>query len=77
MSVIYSTLTSVINKISDEFHKSFLFTFIFNILGFIENQWVNSYFKRFYPSENFLNILNKNEILKNHIFNPKTTLDIQ
>ena len=74
MSVIYSTLTSVINKISDEFHKSFLFTFIFTILGFIENQWVNSYFKRFYPSENFLNILNKNEILKNHIFNPLIVL---
>ena len=74
MSVIYSTLTSVINKISDEFHKSFLFTFIFNILGFIENQWVNSYFKRFYPSENFLNFLNKNEILKNHIFNPLIVL---
>ena len=72
--MIYSTLTSVINKISDEFHKSFLFTFIFTILGFIENQWVNSYFKRFYPSENFLNFLNKNEILKNHIFNPLIVL---
>ncbi|WP_405306280.1 oligosaccharide repeat unit polymerase family protein [Methanobrevibacter sp.] len=74
MSVIYSTLTSVINKISDEFHKSFLFTLIFTILDFIENQWVNSYFKRFYPSENFLNVLNKNEILKNHIFNPLIVL---
>ena len=70
MSVIYSTLTSLINRISDEFHKSFLFTLIFTILGFIEKQWVNSYFKRFYPSENFLNGLNKSNILKNHIFNP-------
>ncbi len=74
MSVIYSTLTSVINKISDEFHKSFLFTLIFTVLDFIENQWVNSYFKRFYPSENFLSFLNKNNILKNHIFNPLIVL---
>ena len=74
MSVIYSTLTSLINKISDEFHKSFLFTAIFTILGFIENQWINSFFKKLYPSENFLNFLNKNQILKNHIFNPLIVL---
>ena len=70
MSVIYSTLTSLINKISDEFHKSFLFTVIFSILEFIENGWVNSFFKKLYPSENFLSFLNKNKILKIHIFNP-------
>ena len=74
MSVIYSALTSIMNKISDEFHKSFLFTFIFTVLGFIENQWINSYFKRLYPSENFLNFLNKNTILKEHIFNPLIVL---
>ena len=74
MSVIYSTLTSLINRISDEFHKSFLFTLIFTVLGFIEKQWVNSYFKRFYPSENFLGGLNKSNILKNHIFNPLIVL---
>ena len=74
MSEIYSTLTSVINKISDEFHKSFLFTFIFTVLKFIENQWVGSYFKRFYPNENFLGFLNKNIILKDHIFNPLIVL---
>ncbi|WP_295610779.1 oligosaccharide repeat unit polymerase family protein [uncultured Methanobrevibacter sp.] len=70
MSLIYSTLTSIINKISDEFHKSFLFTTIFTILEFIETQWVNSFFKKLYPGENFLSFLNKNNILKNHIFNP-------
>ncbi len=74
MSIIYSGLTSLINRISDEFHKSFLFTFIFAVLGFIERQWVNSFFKRFYPSENFLAFLNKNQILKNHIFNPLIVL---
>ncbi|WP_296868111.1 oligosaccharide repeat unit polymerase family protein [uncultured Methanobrevibacter sp.] len=76
MSVIYSTLTSLINKISDEFRRSFLFTLIFTILGFIEGQWVNSFFKKLYPSENFLNFLNKNRILKNHIFNPLIVLFI-
>ena len=74
MSMIYSSLTSLINRISDEFHKSFLFKFIFTILGFIETQWTNSYFKRFYPSENFLGFLNKNRILSIHIFNPLIVL---
>ena len=70
MSMIYSTLTSAINRISDEFHKSFFFTVIFTILEFIETQWVNSYFKGLYPDANFLSFLNNNNILKNHIFNP-------
>lgn len=74
MSMIYSTFTSIINKISEEFHKSFLFTTVFSILGFIENQWVNSYFKRLYPSENFLGFLNRNKILKNQVFNPLIVL---
>ena len=74
MSVIYSTLTSIINRISDEFHESFLFTLIFTILEFIENEWVNSYFKRAYPSEKFLKRLNNHNILKNHIFNPLIVL---
>ena len=74
MSIIYSTLTSAINKISDEFHNSFLFTIIFSILTFIEDKWVTSFFKSLYPNENFLNFLNKNNILKNHIFNPLIVL---
>ena len=74
MSIIYSTLTSVINKISDEFHRSFLFTLIFSILEFVENRWVTSYFKQLYPSENFLSFLNNNIILKYHIFNPLIVL---
>ncbi|WP_405304704.1 oligosaccharide repeat unit polymerase family protein [Methanobrevibacter sp.] len=70
MSIIYSTFTSITNKISDEFHRSFLFTTIYSILEFLEDNWVNSYFKRLYPGENFLNFLNNNSILKNHLFNP-------
>ncbi len=70
MSIIYSSITSIINRISDEFHKSLLFTTIFSIISFIEKHWVNSYFARFYPNENFLNFLNRHDILKNHIFNP-------
>ena len=74
MSIIYSSVTSIINRISDEFHKSFLFTLIFNIMGFIETQWVTSYFKSLYPNENFLSFLNKNKVLKNHVFNPLIVL---
>ena len=74
MSLIYSTLTSIINRISDEFHKSFLFTTIFSVLEFIEDQWVNSFFKKMYPGEDFLSFLNKNQILKSYIFHPLIVL---
>ena len=81
MTISDSMLTMYVDytdqyKVSDEFRKSFLFTIIFTILGFIEGQWVNSFFKKLYPSENFLNFLNKNRILKNHIFNPLIVLFI-
>ena len=74
MSYIYSKLTAIINLISDEFHKSFLFTAIFSILAFIEDQWVNSFFKSLYPSENFLSFIKKNKILNEHLFNPLIVL---
>ena len=76
MSFIYSKLTSFLNIINDEFHKSFLFTTIFSILYFIEDQWVNSFFKGLYPGENFLSFLKKSSIIKNHIFNPLIVLII-
>ena len=68
MSVIYDSLTSVINRISDEFHKSLLFSTIFAIIQFFEDQWVNSYFKKFYPSENFLSFLNKELIWSSPVY---------
>ena len=74
MSFIYSKLTSFLNMINDEFHKSFFFTTIFSIIAFVENQWVNSFFKSLYPSENFLGFVKRSEILKNHIFNPLIVL---
>ena len=74
MSLIFSSFVSVINKISDEFHKSLLFTVIFSVLTFIENQWVNSFFKKLYPSENFLSFLNRSEIFKSKIFHPLIVL---
>lgn len=74
MSLIYSYLTSIINRISEEFHESLLFTTIFSVLIFIEDQWLNSFFKKLYPGENFLNFLNKSVILKSHIFNPLIVL---
>lgn len=70
MSLIYSKLTAVLNKITYEFHRSFIFTVIFSILGFIENQWINSYFKGLYPSENFLGFLNRNKVISKYIFSP-------
>ena len=53
MSLIYAKLTSIVNKISQLFHESLLFTIIFSILNYFEKAWVNSYFKGLYPGENF------------------------
>ncbi|MCF0226916.1 MAG: oligosaccharide repeat unit polymerase [Methanobrevibacter sp.] len=70
MSLIYSKLTTIINRIAYEIRRSFIFSTIFSILKFIEDQWVNSYFKSLYPSENFLNNVNKNTIINKYIFSP-------
>ena len=74
MSLIYSITSTITRAIEDMISKSFLFTLIFNILEFIEKEWVNSYFKRLYPGENFLSIFKKSKILKSEIFSPLIVL---
>ena len=70
MSLIYSITSTISRTIEDMISKSFLFTLIFKIFEFIENEWVNSYFKSLYPSESFLSIFKKSKILKEEIFSP-------
>lgn len=70
MSAIYSITRTITRNIEDILEKTFLFTAIFNILRFIENEWINSYFKGLYPNENFLSFVNKSKILKEEIFSP-------
>ena len=74
MSLIYAKLTSIVNKISQLFHESLLFTIIFSILNYFENAWVNSYLKGLYPGENFLGFIKKNKILNSEVFNPLIVL---
>ena len=74
MSLIYSITSTITRTIENMISKSLLFTLIFNILGFVENEWVNSYFKSLYPSENFLSIFKKSKILKEEIFSPLIVL---
>ena len=74
MSLIYAKLTSIVNKISQLFHESLLFTIIFSILNYFEKAWVNSYFKGLYPGENFLGFIKKNIILNSQVFNPLIVL---
>lgn len=74
MSLIYSKLTQLLNRITEEFRNSLIFGKLFSIMIFIENEWVNGYLKSFYPGENFLSFFEKNNILKNHIFNPLIVL---
>ncbi len=74
MSLIYSITSTITRDIEDILRKSFLFTLIFNILGFFEKEWVNSYFKSLYPNEKFLSIFNKSRILSEEIFSPLIVL---
>ena len=74
MSLIYSITSTITRDIEDILRKSFLFTLIFNIIGFFEKEWVNSYFKSLYPSEKFLSFFNKSRILSEKIFSPLIVL---
>lgn len=74
MSMIYSITSTITRNIEDILRKSFLFTSIFSILRFIENEWMETYFKKFYPSENFLSFFNKSKILESEIFSPLIVL---
>ena len=74
MSIIYSITSTITRNIEDIIRKSFLFTLIFNIFEFIEKEWINSYFRSLYPSENFLSIFKKSKILKEEIFSPLIVL---
>ncbi len=74
MSLIYSITSTITRNIEDIIRKSFLFTLIFNIFEFIEKEWINSYFRSLYPSENFLSIFKKSKILKEEIFSPLIVL---
>ncbi|WP_407461960.1 oligosaccharide repeat unit polymerase family protein [Methanobrevibacter sp.] len=74
MSLIYSITSTITRDIEDILRKSFLFTLIFNILGFFEKEWLNSYLKSLYPNEKFLSIFNKSRILREEIFSPLIVL---
>ena len=74
MSLIYSITSTITRNIEEILRKSLLFTVIFNILEFIEIEWVNSYFKSLYPGEKFLSFVNKSKILKEEIFSPLIVL---
>ena len=74
MSLIYSITSTITRDIEDILRKSLLFTLIFNILEYIEKEWVNSYFKGFYPNEKFLSFFNKSKILNGEIFSPLIVL---
>ena len=74
MSLIYSITSTITRDIEAILRKSLLFTLIFNILGFIEKEWVNSYFKGLYPNEKFLSFFNKSKVLEGEIFSPLIVL---
>ena len=70
MSNVYNILTIITRTLTTKFKNSLLFTIIFKIMRFFEEKWLGSYFKKFYPSENFLSNFKKSEILNKNIFHP-------
>ena len=74
MSLIYSITSTITRNIESMLKNSFLFTIIFQVFEFIEDEWVNSYFKGLYPSENFLSFIKKSKILNEEIFSPLIVL---
>ncbi len=74
MSALYSITKYFCGNITKVLKDSLLFTIIFKILGFIEEEWVNSFFKGLYPGENFLSFLKKSRILNEEIFSPLIVL---
>ena len=70
MSQVYNILTIITKNLTKTIKNSLLFKIIFKIMRFFEEQWENSYFKQFYPNENFISFLKKSEILNKKIFHP-------
>ena len=74
MSALYSITRYFCGNITKLLKDSMFFTLIFQILEYLEDQWVNSFFKGLYPTENFLSFLKKSRILKEGIFSPLIVL---
>lgn len=74
MSTIYNILTHITESITSKVKESFLFITIFNILKYFEDAWINSFFKSFYPKENFLSFFKKSKILNKYLFSPLIVL---
>lgn len=79
MSVVYNLSSKVANYIKNLIRKSLFFSIIFSIFYFIEKEWVNSFFKGLYPSENVYKKINPfkkgilskiSNLLPKHIFSP-------
>lgn len=70
MSQVYNILTIITKNLTKTIKNSLLFKIIFKIMRFFEEQWENSYFKQFYPNENFMSFFKKSEILNKKIFHP-------
>jgi oligosaccharide repeat unit polymerase len=70
MSEIYSITTKFFRMVKTNIKRSLLFTTIFRIGLFFERQWINSFFVKFYPNENFLSIIKKSKIISNSLFHP-------
>lgn len=70
MSLIYSITTYLTRNIENIIRKSFLFSIIYKIFYFFENEWINSYFRKFYPGKDFLSFIKRSNILSENIFAP-------
>ncbi|MBM4240600.1 MAG: oligosaccharide repeat unit polymerase [Euryarchaeota archaeon] len=70
MSEIYNLVRKTCIKIESSIVSTFVFSSIINVFLFLENLWLDSFFKKMYPGSDFISFLKKSYILKNHIFSP-------
>ena len=70
MSEVYNIITIITKNLTKIIKNSLLFKIIFKIMRFFEEKWEQSYFKQFYPNENFISLFKRSEILSKKIFHP-------
>ncbi len=70
MSQIYSMAIKTCRRIESEIKGMLLYNIFLKILLSVEKIWLDSYFRKAYPSGKFLKFLEKSHVLKNHIFAP-------
>lgn len=70
MSHLYNAARNLCRKVEFNVRKALIFRLMLGVFLTVEEIWLKSFFRRIFPSSNFMNFLKKSRILRNHIFSP-------